>query len=71
MKWESALHRFRHTTNAKDHLYALQRSHPIGQAEASKRLKNATTRLDDVNVDTRVRDSKRSAPEGCEGRPMK
>ncbi|KAL3659264.1 hypothetical protein V7S43_015842 [Phytophthora oleae] len=46
--WEGALRKFNHTSNVKDHLVAKHGSHPIGKAEASKRVKRARRQLEDA-----------------------
>ncbi|ETN00857.1 hypothetical protein PPTG_17707 [Phytophthora nicotianae INRA-310] len=46
--WEGALRKFNHTSNVKDHLVAKHSSHPIGKAEATKRVKRARRQLEDA-----------------------
>ncbi|ETN13452.1 hypothetical protein PPTG_08279 [Phytophthora nicotianae INRA-310] len=46
--WEGALRKFNHTSNVKDHLVAKHSSHPIGKAEATKRVKRVRRQLEDA-----------------------
>eukprot|EP00644_Phytophthora_capsici_P007239 jgi/Phyca11/112753/e_gw1.22.145.1 len=46
--WEGALRKFNHTSNVKDHLVAKHSTHPIGKAEATKRVKRARRQLEEA-----------------------
>eukprot|EP00644_Phytophthora_capsici_P003023 jgi/Phyca11/103287/e_gw1.7.720.1 len=46
--WEGALRKFNLTSNVKDHLVVKHSTHPIGKAEATKRVKRARRQLEEA-----------------------
>ncbi|OWY91648.1 hypothetical protein PHMEG_00039684, partial [Phytophthora megakarya] len=44
--WEGALRKWGHTSNVKDHMVAIHSGHPIGKAEAEKRVKRARRHIE-------------------------
>ncbi|KAL3673973.1 hypothetical protein V7S43_001658 [Phytophthora oleae] len=69
--WEYGLHRFAHSTNALDHMYANHRDHSISQAYASTKMKNAVRHVDEAMTETHSQERKRSAATAIGTRPPK